>query len=120
MAKEREPWIRWREESEVAGPPTFEIDDVVGVAWYDPATFSTLRAGGVDLAPGCPTWEAWFKSYQLTFVAITKSGAKAVKVPLKAATLAEWLRVRGGDNDEQARTELLGELLRRRLAEGTV
>lgn len=76
-------------------PPIARRGDSAGVGWYTPALFRALRLAGVDLAPGCADWDAWFTTYQAAFVRLKDEGLRPLKVVIEPGGLARWLAAQG-------------------------
>ena len=86
-------------------PPVAIEQESAGVAWYPPAVFAALRQAGMDIAPDCASWDAWFDTYQAAFVRLKREGYRPFKIVVDPTQLATWLKETGRRNGGDAHLE---------------
>jgi hypothetical protein len=98
-------------------PPIARREDVAGVGWYSPALFRALRLAGLDLAPSCADWDAWFATYQAAFVRLKNEGLRPLKIAVDPGDLARWLKAEGLEHALEHHDAYVAWSLERLLAE---
>jgi hypothetical protein len=94
------------------GPPVAVAGDAAGVAWYAPAAFRAWREAGVEVAPGCEGWDAWFATYQQAFIRLRDQRLRPYKIVVDPQALAAWLAERGLADGAEPRSAYVAERLR--------
>lgn len=83
----------------------------VGLPWYTPETYETLRASLADGAKLPALYDTWRIATEQMEREVRRSGVEVVRVPIEPDAFASWCARDGSARDAAARARYAAEIL---------